>query len=113
MVYKLYYWPIQGRGEFIRLAFEEAAVPYEDVARTGEGMAEMIALMQNGAEVHQPFAPPFLNDGDALIGQTAAILFYLGPKLGPRAMAQALPDYPLVTAVRRSVGQHPESKLIL
>jgi len=45
MVYKLYYWPIQGRGEFIRLAFEEAGAPYEDVARTGEGMGEMMALM--------------------------------------------------------------------
>jgi len=29
MVYKLYYWPIQGRGEFIRLAFEEAGAAYE------------------------------------------------------------------------------------
>lgn len=47
MVYKLYYWPIQGRGEFIRLAFEEAAAPYEDVAKTSEGMAEMMALMQD------------------------------------------------------------------
>jgi glutathione S-transferase len=82
MVYQLYYWPIQGRGEFIRLAFEEAGAPYEDVARTGEGMGEMMALMQNAAEAHQPFAPPFLRDGDALIGQTAAILFYLGPRLG-------------------------------
>src|SRR5258708_18370926 len=36
--YELYYWPgIQGRGEFIRLAFEEAGVPYVDVARLPEG----------------------------------------------------------------------------
>ena len=82
MVYKLYYWPIQGRGEFIRLAFEEAGVPYEDVARTSGGMAEMMSLMQDAAQAHPQFAPPFLKDGDALIGQTAAILFYLGPKLG-------------------------------
>ncbi len=81
MVYKLYYWPIQGRGEFIRLAFEEAGAPYEDVARTSGGMAEMMAIMQN-AQPHQPFAPPFLKDADGLIGQTAAILYYLGPKLG-------------------------------
>lgn len=32
--YKLYYWPtIQGRGDFVRLALEEADVPYIDVAR--------------------------------------------------------------------------------
>ena len=82
MVYKLYYWPIQGRGEFIRLAFEEAGAAYEDVARTADGMARMMAIMNGAAKGHAPFAPPFLVDGDAVIGQTAAILFYLGPRLG-------------------------------
>ena len=34
MAYELYYWPmIQGRGEFVRLALEEAEAPYVDVAR--------------------------------------------------------------------------------
>src|SRR5438477_141017 len=34
MRYELYYWPtIQGRGEFIRLALEEAGADYVDVAR--------------------------------------------------------------------------------
>ena len=34
MSYELYYWPtIQGRGEFVRLALEEAGAPYRDVAR--------------------------------------------------------------------------------
>ena len=34
MAYALYYWPeIQGRGEFIRLALEEAGADYVDVAR--------------------------------------------------------------------------------
>ena len=33
MRYELYYWPtIQGRGEFVRLALEEAGAPYVDVA---------------------------------------------------------------------------------
>ena len=34
MRYELYYWSgIQGRGEFIRLALEEAGADYVDVAR--------------------------------------------------------------------------------
>ena len=33
MTYELYYWPgIQGRGEFVRLALEEAGAHYRDVA---------------------------------------------------------------------------------
>jgi glutathione S-transferase len=36
MNYELYYWPtIQGRGEFVRLALEEAGADYADVARAG------------------------------------------------------------------------------
>ena len=34
MAYEFYYWPsIQGRGEFVRLALEEAGADYIDVAR--------------------------------------------------------------------------------
>ena len=33
MIYELYYWPgIQGRGEFVRLALEEAGSEYVDIA---------------------------------------------------------------------------------
>ena len=40
MTYELYYWPgIQGRGEFVRLALEEAGAPYVDVARGRRGAA--------------------------------------------------------------------------
>lgn len=80
MTYQLYYWTgIQGRGEFIRLALEEADAKYEDVARRkGDGVIETLT-----ARITTPsFAPPFLKDGDVVVGQTAAILFYLGPKLG-------------------------------
>lgn len=80
MTYQLYYWTgIQGRGEFIRLALEEAGAKYEDVARRkGDGVIETLT-----ARTATPsFAPPFLKDGDVVVGQTAAILFYLGPKLG-------------------------------
>ena len=40
MRYELYYWPsIQGRGEFVRLALEEAGAAYIDVARTPQRSA--------------------------------------------------------------------------
>lgn len=85
--YQLHYWPtIQGRGEFVRLALEAAGAPYVDVAREppGRGGGEE-ALMRTLDDPHNPrpsFAPPFLVDGDVVVGQTAAILLYLGPRLG-------------------------------
>lgn len=82
MAYELFYWPsIQGRGEFVRLALEEAGAEYVDVAREG-GMDEMSRLMEGDGTATPPFAPPFLRDGDVLVGQTAAILLYLGGRLG-------------------------------
>jgi len=86
MPYELHYWPsIQGRGEFVRLALEAAGAPYIDVARgaetAGMGVPALQRCLQDSAEVHPPFAPPFLKDGKLLVGQTAAILHYLGPTL--------------------------------
>jgi glutathione S-transferase len=81
MRYELYYWPeIQGRGEFVRLALEEAGAPYVDVARRKGGQERLIALMQSARERHPPFAPPFLKAGRLTIAQTANILQYLGPR---------------------------------
>jgi glutathione S-transferase len=81
MRYELYYWAgIQGRGEFVRLALEEAGADYVDVAREASGEAAMLRLL-NGEDVEQaPFAPPYLKAGEMLIGQTANILLYLGPR---------------------------------
>ncbi len=92
MRYQLFYWPgIQGRGEFVRLAFEDAGVSYDDVTRKGGGMDRMMAMM-DGRDKHPPFAPPFLKAGKLVIAQVAEILFYLGPqlKLAPRADADRL-----------------------
>jgi len=86
MRYELYYWPsIQGRGEFVRLALEDAAADYVDVARLpkaeGGGVEVLFATMKQ-APAPAPFAPPFLKAGKLIVAQTANILAYLGPKLG-------------------------------
>lgn len=87
MPYALHYWPtIQGRGEFVRLALEAAGADYLDVARgpedQGQGMPAMMRFMEGPDLPHPPFAPPFLVHGQFVVGQTAAILLYLGPRLG-------------------------------
>lgn len=83
MRYELYYWSgIQGRGEFVRVALEDAGAHYVDVARTPGGEARMLAFLRDGAAARSPFAPPFLKAGRQLIGQTANILLYLGPRHG-------------------------------
>ncbi len=82
MRYELYYWPgIQGRGEYVRLALEEAGAAYLDVAREGGGMGAMSKMME-AKRGTPPFAPPFLKAGKLVIGQTANILFYLGARHG-------------------------------
>jgi glutathione S-transferase len=83
MRYELYYWPeIQGRGEYVRLALEEAGASYIDVARRRGGDDRLVAFMQSRREKHPPFAPPFLKAGRLVIAQTANILQYLGPRHG-------------------------------
>jgi len=86
MAYEFFYWPeIQGRGEFVRLALEDAGAAYIDVARglesEGLGVPAMLALMREGTS-HIPFAPPFLRDGEIIVSHTAAILLYLGGRIG-------------------------------
>ena len=93
MRYQLFYWPeIQGRGEFVRLALEDAGASYDDVARKSGGMNRMLAMMDGGRDKRPPFAPPFLKAGKLVIAQVANILLYLGPrlKLAPRDEASRL-----------------------
>jgi glutathione S-transferase len=85
MRYELYYWPsIQGRGELVRLALEEAGADYVDVARKPgkRGLPAMMRLLDGTRVKHPPFAPPFLKAGKLLIGQTANILLFLGARHG-------------------------------
>ncbi len=96
MRYELYYWPtIQGRGEFVRLALEEAGADYVDVARKATksgGVPRMMTFLDGQRIKHPPFAPPFLKSGKLIIAQTANILLFIGMhhRLAPRDEAGRL-----------------------
>jgi glutathione S-transferase len=93
MTYELYYWPgLQGRGEFVRLALEEAGADYIDVARKRNAETMLLSFFERADISHPSFAPPFLKDGYLVIGQTAAILLYLGDRhdLAPKDAASRL-----------------------
>jgi glutathione S-transferase len=80
MRYELHYWPgIQGRGEFVRLALEDAGASYRDVWRKSDRLS-----LDRAA-----FAPPVLKAGRLVIPQTANILLYLGPRLGLAPKSEA------------------------
>lgn len=112
MVYELYYWPgIQGRGEFVRLALEEGAAEYLDMALVppseGGGVPALERFL-SGTEVERPpFAPPFLKAGRRLIGQTANILLFLGGRLGlaPRDESGRLWTHQLQLTIADFVGE--------
>jgi glutathione S-transferase len=97
MSYTLYYWPgIQGRGEFVRLALEEAGVPYVDAAlmpqSKGGGASAVVKILKDKRIARPPFAPPILKVGRQFIAQTPNILLFLGDrlKLAPRDEAGKL-----------------------
>jgi glutathione S-transferase len=107
MRYELYYWPtIQGRGEFIRLALEDAGADYRDVARGKGGMAAMMKMLESSKGI-PPFAPPFLKAGNLVIGQTASILHYLGARhgLAPKSDAARLQLYELQLTITDFVAE--------
>ncbi len=81
---ELYYWPgIQGRGEFIRLALEDAGAGYVDVARERKnGLMAMMRFLEGEQPGALPLAPPFVKVGETIVSQTANILTYLAPRLG-------------------------------
>ncbi|KAK3686090.1 hypothetical protein B0T22DRAFT_529837 [Podospora appendiculata] len=87
VAYQLIYWPgLPGRGEFIRLALEEAGAEYSDTAQMDGGVSQVMAHVSGQAPddgLNPPvFAPPILQHGDLVINQTANIVLYLGPRLG-------------------------------
>ena len=62
MRYELYYEPsIQGRGEFVRFALEDAGADYVDVARDPAfGRPGMMKILEDPSVEHPSYAPPFL-----------------------------------------------------
>ena len=85
--YRLYYWPtLPGRGELVRLIFEDAGVPYLDVARlpaeAGGGVARILELRRGEAPGLLPYAPPILEVGDLVLSQTAVICDFLARRFG-------------------------------
>ncbi|KHN97550.1 Glutathione S-transferase, protein [Metarhizium album ARSEF 1941] len=86
--YELIYWPgIPGRGEFVRLLFEEAGVPYNDTAKSAndavQTVIDLVSPDNKGDEINPPTCTcPALKHGDLRLFQTPNILLYLGPQLG-------------------------------
>ncbi|APE29220.1 glutathione S-transferase [Aurantiacibacter gangjinensis] len=81
MSIELWYWPdIPGRGEFVRLFCEAFEVDYTDMAR--EQSADAMVEHMHGLSGIRPFAPPYIVDGEVIIGQTPLILQYLSDKEG-------------------------------
>ncbi|KAI0792264.1 glutathione S-transferase-like protein [Abortiporus biennis] len=80
--YVLYYWPgIPGRGEYVRLAFEYAGIPYSENldAKT------LVPTLHDASKIGFPphFAPPALKlPSGKVISQTPAILNHIAPILG-------------------------------
>lgn len=95
--YRLIYWPgLPGRGEFVRLALEEAGCSYDDVARgaeaNGGGVQAVLSWVRGRNPGHPHLAPPILCWGELAISQTPNILAWLGRRheLWPRTEAGQL-----------------------
>lgn len=90
MRYELYYWPgLPGRGEFVRLALAEAGADWIDIGNDDD--AGGVEAVEKGLEddARPSFAPPYLRAGKVTVGQVAAILQFLGPRLGLVAKDEA------------------------
>ena len=111
MHYQLFYWTgIQGRGEFVRLALEDAGASYDDVARE-QGDDAIVQYLDGVHDGPLPFAPPFLKAGRLLIAQTASILHYLGSPLGlvPQSESRRWYAHQLQLTIADLVGEVHDS----
>ncbi len=85
--YRLYYWPIPFRGQFVRAVLAHVQAAWEEA-----DIDDLIALKNKapGAQLVPHMGPPVLTDlaADLSLAQTQAILAYLGNKHG------LIPDEP-------------------
>src|SRR5215831_18594621 len=111
MRYELYYWPtIQGRGEFVRLALEEAGADYVDVARRPRqrGVPAMMKFIEGGRSARPQFAPPFLNGGKLTYADLSLFQIVEGLRYAfPRRMKRFEREVPRVVALHDRVAQRP------
>lgn len=77
MSYKLYYFPIRGRGEQIRLLFRALDIAFEDVHVKGDAFQK---LKKQGPATLAFGSLPMLEDGAFRLCQGPAILSYLARK---------------------------------
>jgi glutathione S-transferase len=88
--WELFYWAqvkedgrnhMIGRGEFVRLMFEAAGVPYID--HGVKDMAEVVKFVRGGGNEGFPiFAPPAIRKGGFVMNQTPSIVRFLGKEFG-------------------------------
>ncbi len=80
--YELIYWhPLPGRGEFVRLLLEHAGIAYVDAARVAEtkdgtGVKTVLGALKGELDP-PPLAPPLLRAGDRVVAQTANICQFI------------------------------------
>jgi glutathione S-transferase len=79
MALKLFYFPIRGRGEQIRLLLHALEVPFEDVS---VGRDEFMAMKREGPRMLWFGSLPLLEDGEFRLVQGPAIMSYLGHRYG-------------------------------
>ncbi len=81
--WRLYYWHfLPGRGEYVRLMFEEAGVPYDDVCRREDNSESALKFYTGERDGFPVLAPPVVQKGEFVLSQTPAILQHLGKELG-------------------------------
>ena len=62
--WELYYWPLAGRGEFVRIIFEEAGVKFKDISD--------VPTLKDGitggerTDIYPTFAPPMIKKGTCI-----------------------------------------------
>lgn len=82
--WKLYYWSgnFKGRGEYIRLMFEAAEVPYEEVG-DAEHILKLMDRNGRGEAPFPAFAPPMISGpGGVFLSQTPVCMARLGKAFG-------------------------------